>query len=183
MSYKRWIFIAIFLFGIGLALGFALPTGTARLFSQDIVALKEFSGILASLPLPLVAMFIFLKNASAMVISFVFSPILCLMPVLALTINGWLIAFVSTAVIQEESISYLLAGMLPHGILELPALILAQAAALSFGAIAILALFKREKRKLLLPTLKQDLKYLLLALALLLPAAIVETYVTPLLLT
>ena len=102
---------------------------------------------------------------------------------MALTVNGWLIAFVSAAVVQEESLGFVLAALLPHGIFELPALILGQAAALSFGTAAMLALFRRGGENRLIPSLKQNLKYLLLALALLLPAAIIEAYITPLLLT
>ena len=102
---------------------------------------------------------------------------------MALTVNGWLLGFISVMVSQEKSVGFVLAGLLPHGIFELPALILGEAAALSFGAVVILALFKKERRSLLLPSLKQNLKYLMIALALLLPAAIIETYVTPLLLT
>ena len=68
-------------------------------------------------------------------------------------------------------------------IFELPALILGEAAALSFGTVVIRALFKSERRNLVLPNLKQNLKYLMVAFALLLPAAIIETYITPLLLT
>ena len=179
MNYKRWIFIAIFLFGVGVARGLATPADNS-LPSEYITAFEEqFSGILA-LPKPLIALFIFLKNTSALLISFALSPIFCLVPALALIINGWMIAFVSTLVIQEESLGFLLAGLLPHGVFELPALILAQAAALSFGAMVVLALFKKERRNLLLPSLKQNLRYLAVALALLLPAAIIETYITPL---
>jgi len=98
---------------------------------------------------------------------------------LALTVNGWLIAFISVAVIQVKSLGFVLAGLLPHGIFELPAFILGEAAALSFGAMVIIALFKKEKRSLLLPSLKQNLKYLMVALALLVPAAIIEIYITP----
>jgi len=58
-----------------------------------------------------------------------------------------------------------------------------QAAALSFGSLAILALFKRERRSQLLPGLRRNLRYLMIACALLLPAAIIETYITPLLIT
>ena len=182
MSYRRWIFIAIFLFGIGLVCGSATPTSIASLISEDIDALKEISSILVPFS-ALTVLLIFIKNASVILLSFVLSPIFCLIPILTLTINGWMIAFVSTAVIQEESFSYLLAGLLPHGIFELPALIIAQAAALSFGTTATLALFKKGRGKLLLPGLKQNLRYLMIALALLLPAAIIETYITPLLIT
>ena len=182
MSYKRWTFIAIFLFGIGLVFGLVTPAGIASLLSEDIVALEKFSSILVPFKF-LTVILIFFKNALALVLSFVLSPILCLAPILALTVNGCLIALVSVVVVQEESLGFLLAGLLPHGIFELPALILGQAAALSFGTMAMLDLFQMVKRVLILPALKQNLRYLMLAVALLLPAAIIETYITPLLLT
>ena len=183
MSYKRWICIAVFLFGIGLAFGLTASAGIPGIIAEDITTLKELAGLLASLPLPLVVVLLFIKNVSVMVIGFALSPILCLAPALALVVNGWVLGLVSVIVSQEKSLGYVLAGLLPHGIFELPALILAQAAALSFGTMAILALFKRERRNLLLPNLKQNLRYLVVALVLLVPAAIIETYVTPLFLT
>ena len=181
MSYKRWVFIATFLFGIGLLFGLATPAGIS-LPPEFIAAFKEQIASILALPKFLIAIFIFIKNTSALLLSFALSPIFCLVPILALTANGWLIAFVSTAVIKEESLGFLLAALLPHGIFELPALILGQAAALSFGTMVILALIKKERRNLLLPSLKQNLRYLIIACALLLPAAIIETYITPLLL-
>ncbi len=182
MSYKRWIFVAIFLFCLGLIFGLSTPPSFTSLIAEDIAALKELSGLLTSLPLVLVAVVIFMKNVSVLLLSFVLSPIFCLLPVLTLTVNGWLLAFVSVIVGQEESFGFVLAALLPHGIFELPALILGEAAALSLGTVAMLALFKKGRRNLLLPSLKQNLRYLMIALTLLLPAAIIETYVTPLLL-
>ena len=181
MSYKRWIFVAIGLFGVGIASGLVTPVSIAELFSEDLAAIRELAAILEPFQIT-TAIFIFLKNVSALLISFVFSPILCLVPILALTVNGWLISFISVAVVQEESLGLLLAGLLPHGIFELPALIMGEAAALSFGALTIVALVSKKK-DLLLPGLKQNLRYLLIACTLLLPAAIIETYVTPLFLT
>ena len=182
MNYKRWIFVAVFLFGTGLVFGLATSANNS-LPSEYITAFEEQSASILALPKPLIALFLFLKNTLALLVSFALSPIFCLVPILALIINGWMIALVSTLVIEEESLGFLLAGLLPHGIFELPALILGQAAALSFGAVVIIALFKRERRNLLLPSLKQNLRYLVVALALLLPAAIIETYITPLFLT
>ncbi len=183
MSYKRWLFVAIFLFGIGLALGLATPTGILSLSSEDIAALKKLADFLAPLPKASVFIFIFIKNVSAVLISFALSPVFCLVPVIALIFNGGLIGLVSTTVIQEKSLGYLLAGLLPHGIFELPALIMGEAVALSFGTAVMLALFKKERRNLLLPNLRHNLRYLALALALFLLAAITETYITPLFLT
>lgn len=183
MSYKRWILVAIVLFGVGLALGLAVPTGGTNLFSEGTAGLSELIDILFSLPPPLMAIFIFVKNALALLLSFALSPILCIVPAATLILNGGVLAFVSAAVIQEESLGFLLAGLLPHGIIELPAFIIGEAAALSFGAMVILVLFKKRERSQLLPSLKQNLRYLMVAFALLIPAAIIETFVTPLLLT
>ena len=182
MSYKKWIFIAISLFGIGLVFGLATPTSIIKLLSKDIAALQELSDILVPFKF-LTVILILAKNVLSLLLSFVLSPFFCLVPILALTVNGWLLAFASAAVIQEKSIGFVLAGLLPHGIFELPAFIMGEAAALSFGAMAVLVLFKKKRRDLLLPNLKQNLRYLMVALALLVPAAIIETYVTPLLLT
>ncbi len=182
MSYKKWIFIAIFLFGIAMVIGLFTPASITSLLSEDIDALKQLSSLLAPFKI-FTAIFIFAKNTSVLLLSFALSPLLLLVPILTLTINGWLIAFISAAVIEKESLGFVLAGLLPHGVFELPALILGQAAALSFGTMVMLALLKKKKRNLLLPNLKQNLKYLILALVLLIPAAIIETYLTPLLLT
>ena len=186
MNYKRWIFVAIILFGIGIVFGIILtlvtPTGIAGLLSEDLAALEEQLARILALPNLLICIFIFIKNVSTLVLSFILSPILCLVPILSLIINGGVLSFVSVVVAEEESLGFVLVGLLPHGIFELPALIIGQAAALSFGTMAIVALFKKERRNLLSSSLRQNLKYLSIALALLLPAAIIETYITPLLL-
>jgi len=181
MSYKGWLFTAVCLFGIGLVLGLVTPAGISNLLDEDVAALEELADLLA--PLPQIAIFgvILIKNVSALLISFAFSPILCLVPIMALTFNGWLLGLVSTAVLEEESLTYLLTGLLPHGIFEVPAFIMGEAAALSFGTAMMLAPFMKERRKLL-PLLRHNLRYLVIAFMLLLPAAIIETYITPLLL-
>lgn len=180
MKYRWWIFIAILLFGIGIGFGLVTPTSIASLISEDLVALEEFSGMLVPFEVSTFIL-IFVKNALAVLISFILSPIFCLVPILTLTLNGWLLAFISSMVVEEKSLGFVLAGLLPHGIIELPALFIGEAAALSLGAMAMVALFKKERKNLLLSSLRQNSKYLLIALALLLPAALIETYITPLL--
>ena len=186
MTYKRWLYIAILLFGAGFGAGLVLalvtPASIPGLLSDEMAALKELSSLFTPFS-ALTAVFIFIKNVFTLLISFTFSPILCLAPILTLLLNGLILAFVSGAVIQEQSLGFLLAGILPHGIIELPAFILGEAAALSFGAAVMLALLKKERVDLLLPSLKRNLIYLAIACALLLPAAIIETYITPLLIT
>jgi stage II sporulation protein M len=182
MKYRWWVIIAILLFTIGIALGLASPPGITSLVSEELVALEELGGMLAPFTF-FMFIFIFIKNAIALLVSFALSPIFCLVPILTLVANGWIVALVSTIVMEEKSLGFVLAGLLPHGVVELPAFFIGEAAALSFGAMAVVALLKKERRNLLLPSLRQNLRYLVIALALFLPAAIIETYVTPLLVT
>lgn len=179
MSYRWWILVAVGLFATGVAFGLAMPDDAANVFADDLAVLQELAKIFGPFKLSTAA-FIFLKNVSALLFSFIFSPLFCLIPALALTVNGWLLSFVSVTVIKQESVGLLLAGLLPHGVLELPALIIGEAAALSFGTMTIIALISKRRRNQLVPNLKQNVKYMALAFALLLPAAIIETYITPL---
>jgi stage II sporulation protein M len=182
MSYKRWLFTAIFLFVMGIVLGLSTPLGDLETLFAGIAGLEDFAGLLETLPQAAVFVLIFLRNVSVLIISLALSPFFCLVPVIALVVNGWVIGIVSMAVLQEESILYLLAGLLPHGIFELPAFIMAESVALSFGATLVLALFRKERRGTLVPDLRRNLRYLEIAIGLLFVAAAVEAWFTPLLL-
>ncbi|MBI4304492.1 MAG: stage II sporulation protein M [Chloroflexi bacterium] len=180
MDYKWWLLIAALLFVVGLILGLTAFPDSPDFLSRDINGLKQFAGLLAPLPPWSLFGFIFIKNVAVLVLSFILSPLLCLVPILALTLNGWFLGWVSGMVLQEEPLSYLLAGLLPHGIFELPALIMGEAAALSFGRGVMLALFKRGGNGMTEQSLKRNFVYLMWAIALFLPAAIIEAFVTPL---
>lgn len=180
LRYRWWIVIAIALFGIGIAFGLTDPLNLANLLSDALIGLEELGGILAPFTFTMF-IFIFLKNVVTLLFSFAFSPIFCIVPVATLLLNGWLVGLVSTVVTEQVSLGYVLAGLLPHGVIELSALFIGEAAALSFSIVAITALLKKEKRELFLPSLKQNLRYLTLAVALMLPAAAIETFLTPLL--
>jgi stage II sporulation protein M len=179
MSYRRWVLVAVGLFATGMALGLMVPDNLDSVFTEDVAALEQLAEILGPFKLS-TAGFIFLTNVSALLFSFIFSPLLCLAPVTALIANGGLLSFVSATFVKQESLGLLLASLLPHGVFELPALVIGEAAALSFGTMAIIALISKERRSQLAPNLKQNIRYMALAFALLLPAAIIETYITPL---
>jgi stage II sporulation protein M len=182
MKYRWWVVIAIGLFAIGIIVGLAVPSSITSLISEELAALGELGGALAPSSFSML-IFIFITNAVTLLFSFALSPIFCLVPIVTLFLNGCIVGLVSTIVMEEESLGFVLAGLLPHGIIELPAFFIGEAAALSFGTVVVVALFRKEKRNLILPSLKRNLKYLGIALALMIPAAIIETYVTSLLVT
>ncbi len=174
MHYKGWVLVAVLVFGISIAVGMATPVGIADPIAEDLF--EQLSGLLTPFSIS-TAMFIFAKNASAIMISFILSPILCLFPIMALTVNGWLLGFISSSVVSQESLGFLLAGLLPHGVLEIPALILGEAAALSFGVMTILLVVKRKSRTVLVSTVTKDTRHVLLALALFFIVGIFHTII------
>lgn len=125
-------------------------------------------------------LFILAKNAVSLISSFAFSPLLEVVPLVSLFANGWLLGFIAVLTTERASFLLVLLGILPHGIFELSAFFIGEAAALSFGAAAIDAVFNSGKRPALAANLVLNFKRLLFALALLVPAALIETYGTPL---
>jgi stage II sporulation protein M len=183
MRYRFWVLITCALFIVGIGAGIivsaATPESIVEYFYEEMITLGELVDTYGPFEIGTV-IFIYFKNVLTLVLSFMFSPILCLMPLIVLIFNGSLIAFISALVLQKESLDFLLLGILPHGIFEIPAFIIGEAAALSFGATAIYALLSKKGGNILLPVFKKNLIYLLVAIILLIPAAIIETYVTPL---
>jgi uncharacterized membrane protein SpoIIM required for sporulation len=74
-------------------------------------------------------------------------------------------------------------GLLPHGIFEIPALILASAAMLRIGVVLVTPQMGRSLGEVMLELLADWAKVAVgVVIPLLLIAAVIETYVTPLLL-
>jgi stage II sporulation protein M len=184
MRFRNWVIIAAGLLVIGLCagviIGFTMPPAIISSLLSELEGLQEL-GLMYQPFLVSTAVFIFTRNATTLLLSFFLSPLLCIFPFVALTFNGLLLSFVSVIIAREESIGYVIAGILPHGILEIPAIILGEAAALSFGVGILAALFSKKRRGSFTASLRENFKYLGIALALLVPAAIIETFVTPLL--
>jgi len=174
---KRWLFIATALFAGGLALGLMLPDSAADEVVNAFANIADEASGLSGFGL---FVFLLLNNALAVSLSFVFSPLFLILPVLSLIMNGAVISLVSRAVLEQSSAAFLAAGILPHGIIEIPAYLLAHAAALSFGFTLLRALFKSERRATIGSDLKTSLRWFGLALLLLIPAALIESFITPL---
>jgi stage II sporulation protein M len=179
MTFKKWLILATGIFFASMIVGILLPIDIMpEGISTDF---DELAQLIEDMSPAAIFFFILFRNSSVLLLSFVFAPGFIVAPLLALAVNGTVLGVVAATVIQEESLGFLLAGVLPHGILEIPAFLIAEAAAMSFGLTALLALFKKEARSKLIPSLKRNFRYLTIALLLLLPAAAIETFITPLL--
>ncbi len=176
---RRWLFAVTLIFAVSLAAGWQFTPATGDL-GGVFGGLTELLEMLVGLPPWQLGLVIFLNNAVTLVMSFALAPLLGLMPLFVLSLNGWLIGAVVREVVRTDGLGYALSGLLPHGIIEVPAFLLAEAAALSFAAVLLKGLIRPETRAGIFPSFVKYAKLLGLAVCLLLPAALVEAFVTPL---
>jgi len=94
-----------------------------------------------------------------------------------LFLNGFSIGMIAA----QYPLGKAIIGLLPHGALEVPALILAATCGFKIGATEILVVKRRSKQafKELLEAVKSTWRLMLLAVALTLTGAFIEVYVTP----
>lgn len=124
--------------------------------------------------------YIFLNNSFKTFLIILSGIILGIFPLIAIFSNGEVLGII--AFLSKENLSFLtfVSGILPHGVIEIPALILSGAMGIKIGKIVIDKNFlkrKAEIKKEISITLKLFLQILLPLLAL---AAAIEIFITPL---
>ena len=141
MVFLEISFTAIFLFVTGLVFGVYSYFNVPASFTAQTADLQKLNELLQAFPPPLMMAALFVKNLGAVAVSIILSPVFLIVPVLTLLLNGWLIGLLSAAIIQERSVGYLLAGLLPHGIFELPAIFISLGLGLKIGSF----IFQKKK--------------------------------------
>jgi len=175
----RNLILATGIFFVSLVLGTLIGQNTVEgLMRQFGVVLEP----LASMDNPSVVLFliIFINNAIK-ALGLVFLGILVgLPPLLFIGLNGFIIGGFGSALESANGWRYVMASFLPHGVIEIPVILLATALSLTVGIESLKWLVRRESRvKLQLSDcLKVYLRWILPGLAV---AAIIEVFVTPLL--
>lgn len=185
-GYLRFIWpyalLMAFIFFVFLVVGY----NSAASFPSMAETLREsFSSRFASIMTmnPLFIMFaIFLNNAFLSLLFLVLGLALGILPVLFIAFNGYIVGVLVYLIDQERGLLFILLGLLPHGILELPMVFLAAGIGLRLGYQVFSALIGRPTQ------IKREFKeglifYFRWILPLLLVAAIIETFITPILLS
>ncbi len=175
-------FIAsVILLGVGMAIGVALVSRFPEVARQLEGSLTAFVKTFRGLPPLQLAAAIFLNNALKTLLVIVLGTVLGAVAVLFLVANGAALGIVVYLSIQSRGLWASLLVLLPHGVLELPAVLLGTSVGLMLGGHFINRL--RGKAQTPLGTeLRGALKFFLAAIVpLLLAAALVEAFITPIL--
>jgi stage II sporulation protein M len=172
-----FIGLSVFIFGLTTVMGYYAAAVDPELASNWTKELEMLKWILDQPPI-LIMMIIFLKNLLASAMAMLLGLGLGLIPLMVVTSNGFLLGIVGYGAVQKAGFLFLAAGILPHGIIELPVVLVSIAIGFRLGYLLALTLAK-EKVDLSGET-KMAIHFLWRWVApLLFLAAAIETFITP----
>jgi len=179
LSAKR-LLVLVLISSAALLLGVAMGYRSAGALRDVLRGLERFFGPLYGLPPHLLAVMVFANNFSkTLFFAVLLGVLIAIPPILFLFLNGMIIGLMSYFIVEERGLLFLMAGILPHGVFEIPALLLSCALGMDIGIVVCeKALGKDVSIKNAVVACLGT--YLKVVVPLLLAAALVEAYVTPL---
>ncbi len=170
------ILFVVFLFMVFSGYEFAVENPElANEFINSLFSQFEFT---IKLPHYLLFLLIFLNNSIKSFLAVVLGVFFAIPPLFFVISNGALLGIVIGAKSSEVGLAKVLLLIVPHGVVEIPALILAASYGVEVGLAVIKKLLGKEIEisEVLAEKIK---KYFKIVLPMLLVAALIETYVTP----
>jgi len=132
-SIRRETAFMFLLFVISAVIGYI----TAIMYPDRVVrSLEELEGLvelLKNLSLLQIMLLIFLNNALKSLIILVFGIGLGIVPFFFIAYNGYFLGIFSHKILMEQGPLYLVAGLLPHGIIEIPMVVVSAGIGLRLG--------------------------------------------------
>lgn len=150
-SIRKALLLSLFLFALGMILGWISTEGLQQLLMSQLEGLRQISGQLRESSNPQLGffVFIFLNNSIKGVVIIFLGALFGILPALFLLINGAVIGYLIhlSAIQGQDLFALIVKGLLPHGIIEIPAIIIACAFGLQFGARVFSSMFRRSGRR------------------------------------
>ena len=182
-EHSRYVGFAAGLFAVGILIGIALMAAGYNLLEiiQEAIGQPLFPDISDRSRVEL-ARFLLVNNSRAFLLSILGALTLGLLTAWSMLFNGVIVGNVGAYIASDIGVGYILVGLLPHGIFELPALFVA--AGVGFRFLYRIGQRVRGSRDAVFtkPYLYRTAVLVLAAWLLLLVAALVEAFVTPALL-
>jgi len=177
--FTRNLILATSIFFITIVLGTLIGQNAA------LEVLRQLGGVLERFARTdnlsiLLFLIIFINNGIKALVVIILGILLGVPPLFFIGLNGFIFGSVGSALVSIKGWRYVIASVVPHGVIEMPMILLATALGLTVGMESLKWLVRRESRVILQLSdcLKIYLKWILPGIA---AAAIIETFVTPLL--
>ncbi|MEC0243975.1 stage II sporulation protein M [Paenibacillus dokdonensis] len=181
---KTLVFVTI-LFILGIVAGWYSTGSLSEIINQQMGGIRDISEALSKSTSPKWSFFVFIffNNSIKAVVMIFLGLFVGVLPILFLLINGMVVGYlVHSSMEQGNSLFDLVVkGLLPHGIIEIPAIIIACAFGLQMGLLVLSSLggsgkgeLKRRWREMFRRTLTASVWIVILLFV----AAIIESTVT-----
>ena len=178
----QYIYWTIMLGAAGFLCGIVFPVLAPNMSQELFSSLASFAKGVLDRPAWQVFLFVFFNNTVKTFGAVLFGVLAGVIPVLFIFGNGVLIGMVTVMVGLQNGMTYVLAGLLPHAIFEIPGVVIAAAVGMLLGVRLIQRIRGTLDRSLVYELVQGGRFFVVFVVPLLLVAAIIEVYVTPFLL-
>ncbi len=176
-SIHGYILLSVLLFAGSAILGFVAASRDPQLVAIYMEEIGSKIGWILGLSPPMMMGFIFLNNLFASTIAMLLGIGFGIVPALVAVLNGMVLGVIGYHAIETVGVMYLVAAILPHGIIELPTVLICIGVGFRLGHLLLLTLLGRAvdlggEVRLALRLLRWVVLFLFLA-------AVIETLITP----
>ena len=177
-SLRRYLIAITAIFLISLIMGLIVAVGNPGLSDNYLEILKRSFGWIKTLNPVTIVFVIFLNNAIKSLVAIILGVGLGIIPVLFVAGNGVILSILADTVSRQQGTLFVIAALLPHGIIEVPMILISAGIGLRLGDVVYSSL----------KGMKVDIKgelyaglgfYIRKIVPLLFVAAMIETFVTP----
>lgn len=139
---KHYFIAATLVFVVGMILGAGFSDSFQTFIETQLKALEQLAQSMADKPNPQWSMFwlIFWNNVLKTLLVIALGAFFGILPLFFLLTNGLLLGYIGALSAQKESLLFVLKGIVPHGILEIPAIIIAAAFGMRLGVLMMKSL-------------------------------------------
>lgn len=186
-SMKHYIIAATLVFVVGWIIGFTNSEQFAAFIEQQLKGIEDIASRVQEAKSPQLTLFwlIFFNNVMVSLLCIFAGIFFGLLPLFSLLVNGMVLGYVGAVQGSGDQWAFYLKGILPHGILEIPAIIIACAYGIRFGMTALKGIFtivsprlRKNIRNEFVGLVRLSLPLSLFLGVVLLVAAVIESTVT-----
>ncbi|HMB44548.1 MAG TPA: stage II sporulation protein M [Candidatus Methanoperedens sp.] len=177
----KYIYIMSGIFIISVIAGLLISLKDLGLPENYLEIFKNSFGWIKTLSPLSIMLVIFLNNAVKSLFAIVLGAGFGIIPIIFVGGNGIILGLIANGVSKQQGIIFVLAALVPHGIIEIPMILISAGLGLRLGYFMYLSL--RGEKKDMRSELSGSLRlYMRLIMPLLFVSAMIETFITPVIL-
>ncbi len=175
---KPFVAFSLLVFILSTIAGYAFYSIETEYALGSLGGMEDLARMIQDLSAFEIMLFIFLNNAVKMFFSILLGFALGIVPLGFLLLNAFVIGIFINYQASESGFLFVVAGLVPHGIIEIPMLIISSAVGMKIGYVALQTL-RSEPVDLGSEIIRGVRFYLHWLFPLIFLAAVIETFITP----